>query len=37
MPCAPGGTQGQAGGGPEQPDADVGVAAHCRGVGLEDL
>ena len=33
----PGDTQGQAGWGSEQPDQAVGVPAHFRGVGLDDL
>ena len=33
----PGDTQGQAGGGSEQPDVAVYVPVHCRGVGLDDL
>ena len=30
----PGGTQGQAGWGSEQPDGAVGVSVHCTGVRL---
>jgi len=33
----PGDSQGQAGRGSEQPDLAVGVAVHCRRVGLDDL
>ena len=29
--------QGQAGWGSEQLDGAVGVTAHCKGVGLDDL
>ena len=32
-----GGIQSQAGGGSEQPDVAVGVPAHCRGIGLDEL
>jgi len=36
--CAiPGNIQGQVGQGFEQPDLVVGVPAHCRRVGLDDL
>jgi len=34
---APSLIQGQTGQGSEQPDVAVGVPAHCRGVGLDDL
>ena len=30
-------TQGQVGGGSEQPDVAVGVPVYCRGVGLDDF
>ena len=33
----PGDLQGQAGRGSEQPDVDVGVPVHCRGVGLNGI
>ena len=33
----PGGLQGQAGQGSEQPDLAVGAPVHCRGVGLNDI
>jgi len=33
----PGDIPGQAGWGSEQPDLDVGVPVHCRGVGLSGL
>ena len=29
--------QGEVGQGSEQPDIDVGVSVHCRGVELDDL
>ena len=29
--------QSQAGWGSEQPDIDVDVSVHCKGVGLDDL
>jgi len=32
-----GDAQGLAGQGSEQPDVAVGVPAHCRGLGLDDL